>query len=117
MEKIVKINWDKPEEKNWLCDANIKIALEHYCKNTHFEVTELLDKKEDLSKYAHDAWTGWMKYMFAKSEINADGTWTIPKWAVERWQRQMNTEYKNLPEDEKKSDRKEADKMLLIINS
>ena len=47
---------------------------------------------------------------------NVDGTWTMPKWAVERWTRQMNTEYKNLSEEEKDSDRREADGMLNIIN-
>jgi len=72
--------------------------------------------REALSDYAHEAWTGWMKYMFTKAEINEDGTWTMPKEFVDRWQRQMNTPYVELPEGEKKSDREEADKMLNIIN-
>jgi hypothetical protein len=38
METIVKINWDKPEMKEWLCADNIKIALSAYCKNTKFNV-------------------------------------------------------------------------------
>ena len=70
---------------------------------------------ESLSAYAHDAWSGWMKYMFEKSVLNSDGTLTIPKWAVERWSRQMNTLYSDLPEEEKESDRDEADRMLSII--
>jgi len=40
---------------------------------------------------------------------------TIPMWAVERWQRQMNTPYAELPEEEKNSDREEADKVLQLI--
>ena len=72
--------------------------------------------RELLSDYAHEAWCGWMKYMFSKAEINKDGTWTMPQWAVERWQRQMNTKYSELPEEEKKSDREEADKMLSIFH-
>ena len=71
--------------------------------------------REELAEYAHDAWGGWMKYLFEKSIPNADGTVTIPAWAVTRWQRQMNTQYKALPEGEKESDRLEADKMLAIL--
>lgn len=39
----------------------------------------------------------------------------IPAWAVERWQRQMNTPYNYLPKDEKGSDKAEADKILVIL--
>lgn len=79
------------------------------------EVHQILntdDTRELLADYAHEAWCGWMKYMFSKAEINKGGTWVMPKWAVERWQRQMNTKYSELPEEEKKSDREEADKIL-----
>jgi hypothetical protein len=57
-----------------------------------------------------------MEYMFTKAPLNADGTWTMPAWAVERWQRQMKTAYADLPESEKKSDRDEADKMLKVVD-
>lgn len=70
------------------------------------------DTREQLAAYAHEAWAGWMRYLFSKSAENADGTVTIPAWAVERWQRQMNTPYIELPESEKTSDRAEAGKML-----
>lgn len=73
------------------------------------------DTRERLAEYAHDAWSGWMVYMFSKSDKNEDGTMTIPKWAVERWSRQATTKYSGLPEGEKASDRDEADRMLAII--
>lgn len=73
------------------------------------------DTRERLAEYAHDAWSGWMEYLFSKSEQNEDGTVTIPKWAVERWTRQATTKYSGLPEGEKASDRDEADKMLAIM--
>lgn len=41
METIVKIKWDEPSDKNWLCPDNIKIALSAYCPNTNFEVGEV----------------------------------------------------------------------------
>jgi len=72
-------------------------------------------KREKLAAYAHDAWSGWMKYLFEKSILNNDGSVTIPEWAVERWTRQMDTDYSELPESEKVSDRKEADEMLSIM--
>lgn len=70
---------------------------------------------EALSDYAHEAWSGWMRYMFAKSPLNDDGTWTMPVSFVERWQRQMNTPYIELPESEKKSDRDEARRILAVV--
>lgn len=75
-----------------------------------------LDVREQLANYAHSAWSGWMKYQFSKAELQPDGTWIMPAWAVERWTRQMNTPYAELPEDEKASDRKEADEMLAIVS-
>lgn len=70
--------------------------------------------REALAEYAHEAWSGWMKYLFGKTEQTSCGV-KIPEWAVERWTRQMNIEYKDLPEEEKKSDREEADRMLKIL--
>jgi len=67
---------------------------------------------EKLAEYAHKAWSGWMQYLFEKSTENEDGTVTIPKWAVDRWKRQANTDYKDLPESEKVSDREEARKIM-----
>lgn len=74
--------------------------------------------REALAAYAHDgAWSGWMKYQFSKGDLNPDGSWTMPAWAVERWMRQMNTPYNQLSESERASDRAEADKMLAIIHA
>lgn len=46
METTVKITWDKPEEQQWLCADNIKIALSQHCKNTKFEVVEISQPKD-----------------------------------------------------------------------
>jgi len=71
--------------------------------------------REKLAEYAHEAWSGWMRYLFEKSSENKDGTICIPLWAVKRWKRQASTSYKDLPEDEKKLDKEEADKMIAIF--
>ena len=75
------------------------------------------DMREALAAYAHDMWSGWMQYLFNKSTINKDGTMTIPAWAVSRWTRQVDTNYADLSEEEKESDRKEADGIINIIQS
>lgn len=73
--------------------------------------------KNALASYAHAAWSGWMKYMFSKCTEMPDGSVVIPKASVQRWERQMSTDYADLPEPEKKSDLAEADKILAIVNS
>lgn len=73
--------------------------------------------KERLAEFAHKQWSSWMEYLFSKCSMNQNGTATIPAWAVERWQRQMKTLYSNLSENEKDSDRAEADRVLAIIVS
>lgn len=73
--------------------------------------------REALANYAHEAWSGWMKYMFSKTIETGDGCEEIPRELVERWQRQAMTPYAELPENEKESDRVEADKMLAVINA
>jgi len=86
----------------------------------------LIEKAADL---CHRQWTGWMEYLFSKCEeergvvpdrngapINGKtGRLIIPEWAVSRWKRQIATEYKDLPEDEKESDRAEADKYIELV--
>jgi hypothetical protein len=57
--------------------------------------------REKLASYAHKQWSGWMDYLFSKcvNPIEADtGTVIIPKWAVERWKRQIKTPYEELSE-------------------
>lgn len=73
-----------------------------------------MDAREKLAAYAHDAWSRWMKYLFGKG-VHHEDVVVIPAESVERWKRQMDTGYSDLPEKEKESDRDEADKMLEIM--
>src|SRR6056297_1021793 len=78
--------------------------------------------REKLADLCHKQWAGWMEYLFSKcfaevGQFDKDtGNLVIPKWAVDRWRRQMNTPYTELPENEKESDRKEADKFLAMLS-
>lgn len=69
-------------------------------------------KLDDCASYAHDAWSGWMKYMFSLSNENDDGSVTIPVELVARWKRQMDTSYYDLSEDEQFSDQVESVRYL-----
>lgn len=73
--------------------------------------------REALADYAHEAWCGWMKYLFSKCvrlPHRSGAELVIPEESVARWKRQLLTTYADLPEAEKESDRAEADKMLEI---
>jgi len=56
MKTKVEIKWDKPEEQAWLCDANIQIALEQYCKNTKFEVKDIDEMTGSEAIFGFCAW-------------------------------------------------------------
>lgn len=73
--------------------------------------------REKLASYSHNAWSGWMRYMFSKCRTTPQGEIIIPAPLVERWTRQLNTDYDDLPEHERPSDRDEADKILAIVGS
>lgn len=76
--------------------------------------TNLASMTEHLAEYAHQAWAGWMNYLFSFCE-DFEGNKIIPKAKVDRWTRQVNTPYFNLPEEEKHSDRYEAKRILEIV--
>ena len=77
--------------------------------------------REPLARYAHEAWSGWMQYMFGKCDANGEShngyylMLRMPRALYNRWQRQMETAYADLPESEKESDREQADKILETI--
>jgi hypothetical protein len=73
-------------------------------------------RRERLAAYAHEAWAGWMHYLFRFGTLHADGTFTIDADKVERWRRQAHTPYAELPEAEKDSDRTEADAILALMS-
>lgn len=72
---------------------------------------------EALAEYAHDAWAGWMRYLFRFGVQHDDGRFTIDAEKVARWRRQMETAYADLSEAEKVSDRKEAAEIIGIVFS
>ncbi len=80
-------------------------------KNRNKTIKEFIEKGAALE---HERWSGWQAYLFSKSEWTKDG-YLIPKELCERWQRQIDTPYEKLSEQEKESDRKEVRKYLPLI--
>ena len=78
--------------------------------------------REKLAALAHEQWSGWMRWMFKRGKfvpMKYDGVfqtvWVMPGYLRERWERQMKTSYDRLTNDEKESDRTEADRVLVVI--
>lgn len=69
-------------------------------------------KLEEKADKQHQIWSHWMKYMFSQCDFGLptvmsaieNGSCIIPKEKVKRWAKQMNTDYKDLAENEKQSD-------------
>lgn len=70
---------------------------------------------ESLAATQHDIWSHWMEYLFSVSESKADGSVTIPSDKVKRWRAQMHSDYSDLSESEKRSDRDQAEKILDVM--
>lgn len=111
-ERYIEMKWDNLPSQ---VTQNIDWSLE-------YEGQELDENKENpsarelLSDLSHQIWIHWMKYQESVSKLNNNGEWVIPKEKVDRWKRQMETNYNDLSDKEKESDREQADKILKILN-
>ncbi len=83
-------------------------------------------KKEDLEKeliekwadIEHRRWANWQKYMHSKMKRSYDfTTYNLPENLYKRWERQIATDYKDLSEKEKESDREQVYPYLVDIKS
>lgn len=72
--------------------------------------------REEISDSVHEIWINWMKYLFEFCNEVGDGCMEIPREKVDRWYRQMDTPYSQLSEDEKDSDREQADKIIAVLS-
>lgn len=70
---------------------------------------------EQLAEKEHASWARWMDYLFSRCPFTEKGDALIPRELVERWQRQIDTPYAHLSEQEKQSDRNEVTHILPII--
>lgn len=71
---------------------------------------------ERLADAEHASWARWMVHLFSRCERCEDDALVIPPELAERWQRQIDTTYADLSEQEKQSDRNEVAHILPIID-
>ena len=76
---------------------------------------KILENTDLQAKCAHDIWSHWTRYQFSVCEQDEHGNLIIPKEKVERWKRQSQTEYEDLSETEKESDRNIAKQFIRPI--
>lgn len=91
-------------------------------KETPKEPEEWKEIIEKLADIEHQRWSDWMEYMFdcaIKSGDDNIGIRTLgfPTKQFENWERQIETDYKDLTEKEKQSDRDQVMRYFPIIQS
>jgi len=70
---------------------------------------------EKLANLEHERWSRWQNYMHSKCMRQSDGSLLVPSTLVERWERQMQTTYWDLTDEEKTSDRDQVQQYLPLI--
>ena len=70
---------------------------------------------ERLAAIEHERWADWQRYVHSLCTHNEDGSLTIPASSVAHWERQINTPYEALSEQEKQSDREQVDRYWHLI--
>ena len=70
---------------------------------------------EQLAAIEHERWADWQRYLHSKCSWGPNGGLTIPTELVARWERQIDTPYAGLSEQEKESDREQVWRYLPII--
>ena len=75
---------------------------------------------EEMAAAQHEIWAHWMKYMLAQGELfynrrNGTVDLILPVQQYERWNRQMNTPYTELSEQEKESDRQVVQQFIGLL--
>lgn len=86
--------------------------------NKPHKIREILESQrvvEQLASIEHDRWAHWQRYIHTHCERRADGSLVIPPDLVARWERQIETAFVDLSEDERESDRQQVRKYLPVV--
>ena len=75
-----------------------------------------IEIKEKLAAVEHERWASWQNYLH--SFLTWGGTdWHLPNDKKEQWQRQIETPYSQLSDEEKASDMREVDRYWPLIEA
>jgi hypothetical protein len=82
----------------------------------HLQVEEKLESILDtLAAIEHERWSHWQKFMHAQCESTTEGALLIPPSLVARWEKQASTDFEDLSEKEKESDRDQVRRYLPVL--
>ena len=80
--------------------------------------------REQLAAIEHERWAHWQRWMQGTQGVNTprqrwteNGDLVIPAVLVKAWQRQIDTPYAELSENEKQSDRDQVDRYWPLIEA
>ena len=72
---------------------------------------------EQLAAVEHERWSHWQRYVHSKCVRQPDGSLLLPVDLVARWEKQIDTKYAELDDQERESDREQVRKYLPLIAS
>lgn len=79
---------------------------------------DLQKLKEQLAAIEHERWANWQRYVHNKMVEHSDGKgeWVcLPVEYYKRWERQINTDYKDLTTGEQGADMREVNRYWPLI--
>ena len=108
------------KDKTWSKDISnsdvaqtIKKALDELSPKQTDKWEDLIEKLADIE---HQRWSDWQKYVHDKCGYSGKiKMYCIPTDLFDRWERQIRTDYKDLSEAEKDSDREQVKRYLPLI--
>ena len=113
--------WDAGKDYYELLDCG-RHAIQLALKRERERVGKVIDDlKEQLADIEHQRWADWQKYLHSKMssvihpEVNNYEGKFLSDEDFEHWERQIATDYKDLSEKEKDSDREQVDRYLPLI--
>lgn len=87
------------------------------CFNKNSEENEIIKEfREQLAAIEHERWADWQKYYLSKLRYTrGNKSYFMGSGLVDHWQKQIETPYSKLTEEEKDSDRKQVDRYFPLI--
>jgi hypothetical protein len=70
---------------------------------------------EELAALEHQRWAHWQKYVHDRGQRQPDGSIVLPSDLVAHWERQIKTQYADLTNEEKDSDRAQVKKYRPLL--
>ena len=89
-----------------------KNNMSKYHKGLTKEQIKLVEKLADIE---HIRWSDWQVYLHDQCTFDLDGSLRIPRYLVKRWTQQIQTDYKDLTNREKDSDREQVMRYFDLI--